>query len=118
MNELYLIMDAFLQVEYRQKALLSILKALEGYYSEDEQEELKLLVSNGKWVLEGLHEQMKSSISRLDNYVVPAVGKEQYQKAASRKYVSCGCLFLWVFSLDVACPCDIIKGNIVVFGKN
>lgn len=77
MEELYLIMDDFLQVEYRQKALLSVLKALEGYYSEDEQEELKLLVSNGKWALEGLHEQMQSSISRLDNYITLAAGKEQ-----------------------------------------
>ena len=77
MNELYLIMDDFLQVEYRQKALLSVLKALEGYYSEDEQEELKLLVSNGKWALEGLQEQMQSSISRLDNYIALAAGKEQ-----------------------------------------
>lgn len=77
MNELYLIMDDFLQVEYRQKALLSVLKALEGYYSEDEQEELKLLVSNGKWALEGLQEQIQSSISRLDNYIALAAGKEQ-----------------------------------------
>lgn len=77
MNELYLIMDDFLQVEYRQKALLSVLKALEGYYSEDEQEELKLLVSNGKWALEGLQEQMQRSISRLDNYIALAAGKEQ-----------------------------------------
>lgn len=77
MEELYLIMDDFLQVEYRQKALLSVLKALEAYYSEDEQEELKLLVSNGKWALEGLQEQMQSSISRLDNYIALAAGKEQ-----------------------------------------
>ncbi|MBR6664528.1 MAG: hypothetical protein IKL22_02290 [Lachnospiraceae bacterium] len=77
MNELYLIMDDFLQVEYRQKALLSVLKALEGYYSEDEQEELKLLVSNGKWAVEGLQEQMQSSINRLDNYIALATGKEQ-----------------------------------------
>lgn len=77
MEELYLIMDDFLQVEYRQKALMSVLKALEGYYSEDEQEELKLLVSNGKWALEGLQEQMQSSISRLDNYIALAAGKEQ-----------------------------------------
>lgn len=77
MNELYLIMDDFLQVEYRQKALLSVLKVLEGYYSEDEQEELKLLVSNGKWALEGLQEQMQSSINRLDNYIALAAGKEQ-----------------------------------------
>ena len=77
MEELYLIMDDFLQVEYRQKALLSVLKALEGYYSEDEQEELKLLVSNGKWALEGLQEQIQSSISRLDNYIALAAGKEQ-----------------------------------------
>lgn len=77
MEELYLIMDDFLQVEYRQKALLSVLKALEGYYSEDEQEELKLLVSNGKWAFEGLQEQMQRSISRLDNYIALAAGKEQ-----------------------------------------
>ncbi len=77
MNELYLIMDDFLQVEYRQKALLSVLKVLEGYYSEDEQEELKLLVSNGKWALEGLQEQMQSSINRLDNYIALVAGKEQ-----------------------------------------
>ena len=77
MNELYLIMDDFLQVEYRQKALLSVLKALEGYYSEDEQEELKLLVSNGKWAVEGLQEQMQSSINRLDNYIALVAGKEQ-----------------------------------------
>ena len=77
MEELYLIMEDFLQVEYRQKALLSVLKALEGCYSEDEQEELKLLVSSGKWALESLQEQMQSSISRLDNYIALAAGKEK-----------------------------------------
>lgn len=70
MKELYLIMDDFLKVEYRQKALLSVLKALEGFYSEEEQEELKLLVSSVKWDLEALQEEMKECIGKLDNYIV------------------------------------------------
>ena len=76
MEELYLIMDDLLQVGYRQEALLFVLKALEGHYSEDEQAELKLLVSNGKWALEGLQEQMQNSINRLDNYIALAAGKK------------------------------------------
>ena len=70
MEELYLIMDDFLKVEYRQKALLSVLKALEGFYSEEEQEELKLLISSVKWDLEALQEEMKECIGKLDNYIV------------------------------------------------
>ena len=77
MEELYLIMEAFLQVEYKQKALLSVLKTLEGYYSEDEQEEVKLLTSTVKWALEGLQGQMKDCIAKLDNYIVLTAGKEK-----------------------------------------
>lgn len=77
MDELYLIMDDFLQVEYRQKALLSVLKALDDYYSEDEQEELKLLVSNGRWALESLQEQIQGCINRLDNYIALAAGRKK-----------------------------------------
>lgn len=77
MEELYLIMSDFLQVEYRQKALLSVLKILENYYSEDEQEELKLLISNGKWALEDMQEQMQGCIERLDNYITLTASKER-----------------------------------------
>lgn len=77
MKELYLIMDDFLKVEYRQKALLSVLKALEGFYSEEEQEELKLLVSSVKWDLEALQEEMKECIGKLDNYIVLSKDKNK-----------------------------------------
>ena len=46
MNELYLIMEDLLEVEYQQKALLSILNALESVYSENETAPTKYLISS------------------------------------------------------------------------
>lgn len=77
MNELYLIMEDLLEVEYQQKALLSILKALESVYSEDEAAQTKYLISSVKWQLEAIHIHTKASISKIDNYTLAAVAKEK-----------------------------------------
>lgn len=77
MEELYLIMEELLKVEYRQKALLCVFKALEAFYSEDEQEEQKLLVSTVKWNLEALQEEMQRNIGLLDAYISQIANKNK-----------------------------------------
>ncbi len=75
MNELYLIMEDLLSVEYQQKALLSVLNALEAFYSEDEVAEIKYLTSAVKWQLEAIQTKTKASISKLDNYTLATAVK-------------------------------------------
>ena len=77
MNELYLIMEDLLMIEYHQKALLAVLNALEAFYSEDEAAEIKYLTSSVKWQLEAIQTQTKASISKLDNYTLAAAAKEK-----------------------------------------
>ena len=77
MNELYLIMEDLLMVEYQQKALLSVLNALEAFYNEDEAAEIKYITSSVKWQLEAIQAQTKASINKLDNYTLVAAAKEK-----------------------------------------
>lgn len=77
MNELYLIMEDLLDVEYQQKALLSILNALEGVYSEEEAAHTKYLISSVKWQLEAIHIHTKECINKLDNCTLAAAAKEK-----------------------------------------
>ena len=77
MNELYLIMEDLLMVEYQQKALLSILNALEAFYSEDKAAEIKYITSSVKWQLQSMQAQTKASINKLDNYTLATAAKEK-----------------------------------------
>lgn len=69
MEELYSIMRDFLEVEYNQKSLLSILKVLEAAYSGEEQEEPKLITNSTKYYLEALQKELHAAINRLDTYM-------------------------------------------------
>lgn len=77
MNELYLIMEDLLDVEYQQKALLSILNALESVYSENETAPTKYLISSVKWQLEAIHMHTRESINKLDNYTLNIASKKK-----------------------------------------
>lgn len=69
MKELYSIMRDFLEVEYNQKSLLSILKVLETAYNNEEQEEAKLISNSTKYYLESLQKELHAAINRLDTYI-------------------------------------------------
>lgn len=77
MIKLYFIMEKFLEVEYRQKALLTILRKLECSYSEEEQEEIKNVVSICKWGIEDQQKQLKEGITELDCYIARVAGKNK-----------------------------------------
>lgn len=77
MEKLYLIMEKILEVEYRQKALLTILRKLECSYSEEEQEEIKMVVSICKLTLEDQQKQLKEGIAELDCYITIEAGKNK-----------------------------------------
>ena len=72
MNELYLIMEDLLEVEYQQKSLLSILNALESVYNEDDAAQTRYIISSIKCQLEFILLHTKTSISKLDNYTLAA----------------------------------------------
>lgn len=69
MKELYSIMRDFLEVEYNQKSLLSILTVLETAYNNEEQEETKLISNSTKYYLESLQKELHDAINRLDTYI-------------------------------------------------
>lgn len=70
MNELYNIMERLLDLEYKQEAFLQILKAAETAYGQrEEQKELKMLISSGKWQIEGYRRDLRQIVSALDSYI-------------------------------------------------
>lgn len=72
MNELYLIMEDLLDVEYQQKSLLSILNALESVYNEEDAAQTRYLISSVKCQLEAILLHTRVSINKLDNYTLVA----------------------------------------------
>lgn len=72
MEELYLIMRDFLEVEYNQESLLYLLEAAEAAYSGEKREaaeETKWIVNSVKFYSEALREELKIAIHRLDCYI-------------------------------------------------
>lgn len=70
MNELYDIMQGLLDLEYKQEAYLQILKAAETAYGQhEEQKEMKMLISSGKWQIEGYRRDLRQIVSALDGYI-------------------------------------------------
>lgn len=69
MEELYLIMRDFLEVEYNQESLLCLLKVAEAVYTGGEQEEAKLIANSTKYYLKALQKELKAAIGRLDLYI-------------------------------------------------
>ena len=69
MEELYLIMRDFLEVQYHQKSILCVLDTLEKAYSEEEQAEIKMTINVLKTYIESLQEETKIAINRFDSYV-------------------------------------------------
>lgn len=76
MEELYLIMRDFLEVEYNQKSLLYVLETLEAAYSEKKEEDAKLIVNHTKGCLKALQGEIKAAINRMDNYIAAAAGRK------------------------------------------
>ncbi len=72
MKKLYSIMEALLEVEYNQRSLLYVLEVLDAAYSEQEQEEVKLVINHTKGSLKALQEEMRAAIRKLDNYIAAA----------------------------------------------
>jgi len=70
MRELYLILDEFLAVEFKQRALLNNIKVLEHHYEESENEEILLLISMFKWQIEAQQKEQLTAISKLDIFAV------------------------------------------------
>ena len=69
MEELYLIMRDFLEVQYHQKSILCVLNILEDAYSEEEQAEMKMTIHVLKTYIESLQEETKKAINRFDTYI-------------------------------------------------
>lgn len=69
MEELYLIMRNFLEVQYHQKSILCVLDTLEKAYSEEEQPEMKMTINVLKTYIESLQEETKIAINRFDSYM-------------------------------------------------
>ena len=69
MEELYLIMRDFLEVQYHQKSILCVLDTLEKAYSEEEQAEIKMTINVLKTYIKSLQEETKIAINRFDSYM-------------------------------------------------
>lgn len=69
MEELYLIMRDFLEVQYHQNSILCVLDTLEDAYSEEEQAKIKMTIHVLKTYMEFMHEETKMAISRFDAYI-------------------------------------------------
>lgn len=71
MEELYSIMEDLLELEYKQEAYIQILKALELSYSQqEEQKNMKMLVSSSRWQIEDYAKDLRQIIGKLDDYIV------------------------------------------------
>ncbi len=69
MEELYSIMRDLLEVEYNQESLVCLLKAVEVAYSDEKQAEDKLIANSAKYYLQGLQEELRAAINRMDSYI-------------------------------------------------
>lgn len=73
MEELYSIMEDFLEVEYAQKSLMYVLEALENAYCEpycgQEQPGAKMVANHARNSIKSIQEGMRAAISRLDRYI-------------------------------------------------
>ena len=69
MEELYSIMRELLEVKYNQDSLLYFLKTAEVAYTDEQQEEAKLIANSAKYYLRALREDLKAIINRLDIYI-------------------------------------------------
>ncbi|MEZ3445784.1 MAG: hypothetical protein K1W30_11775 [Lachnospiraceae bacterium] len=73
MEELYLVMRDFLEVEYNQESLLCLLKAVESAYTTDQQEDTQLIANSTKYYVQTLQKELKAAIGRLDSYIAKNV---------------------------------------------
>lgn len=69
MEDLYLILRNFLEVQYHQKSILCILDILENAYSEEDQPEIKMTIHVLKIYMEFLQEETKMAVKRFDSYL-------------------------------------------------
>lgn len=75
-DELYSIMEDFLEVKYNQDSLLYILTALESAYSGEPPKEAGLLTNSVKYYLEALEKELTGVINRLDAYILEEVRRK------------------------------------------
>ncbi len=83
MDELYVIMEYLLDLEYKQSVFIRILRAVEqSFEPQKDQEELKMLASAAKWQMEGCEKELRQIIGQLDRYIVncAAVQRESANK--------------------------------------
>ena len=76
MEELYLIMRDFLEVEYNQESFVCLLKAAEATYTAENQVETKLLANGVKVYIKGLQKDLKAAINRMDSYIAENARKQ------------------------------------------
>ena len=69
MEDLYLILRDFQEVQYYQESILCILDTLENAYSEEEQLEMKMTIHVLKTCIETLQEETKIAIRKFDSYL-------------------------------------------------
>lgn len=69
MEELYSIMRDLLEIEYNQRYLLCVLKALEATNSNEEQEMVRVIANGTRYYFEALQKELKAIINRLDTYM-------------------------------------------------
>lgn len=74
MEKLYSIMRDFLEVEYNQKSVLSVLETLEAAYSGDQEEKTKLIINHTKGCLKALQRELRVAINKMDNYIAETAG--------------------------------------------
>lgn len=70
MEELYLIMRDFLEVEHHQESMLCLLRAAEAGRGGEGSEDVKLIVSSMAFYLQALKKELRMAINRLDSYIV------------------------------------------------
>lgn len=77
MEELYSIMEDFLEVEYAQQSLLHVLETVEAAYSEQEQPSAKMVANHVKNSIKSIQGEMRAAINRLDHYITASAGHRE-----------------------------------------
>jgi len=70
MEELYSVMEGLLELEYKQRAFIQMLQAVEVAYGlQEEQEKMRMLTDNAKWQMESCKADVRRIIRKLDEYI-------------------------------------------------
>jgi hypothetical protein len=69
MNLIYLVLADLMELLGQQKALLHMLKKSEIVYSEEEQPEIKYIITSVRLCMQTLYDETEQAIQRLDSYL-------------------------------------------------